>query len=57
MGVERPSLLVLVRHAESARNVAKKGNRFFLDDESRRPYREWLTTMCRSPTRAGGRRR
>lgn len=25
----RPALLVLVRHAESARNVAKKGNRFF----------------------------
>ena len=34
--VERPTLLVLVRHAESARNVAKKGNRFFLDDESRK---------------------
>lgn len=29
-------LLVLVRHAESARNVAKKGNVFFADDESRR---------------------
>ena len=36
MRVERPSLLVLVRHAESARNVAKKGSRFFLDDESRK---------------------
>ena len=36
MTVERPSLLVLVRHAESARNVAKKGNTFFLDDESRK---------------------
>jgi 2,3-bisphosphoglycerate-dependent phosphoglycerate mutase len=34
--IERPSLLVLVRHAESARNVAKKGNAFFLDDESRK---------------------
>jgi 2,3-bisphosphoglycerate-dependent phosphoglycerate mutase len=34
--VTRPSLLVLVRHAESARNVAKKGNTFFLDDESRK---------------------
>ena len=33
---DRPSVLVLVRHAESARNVAKKGNRFFLDDESRK---------------------
>jgi broad specificity phosphatase PhoE len=34
--MNRPSLLVLVRHAESARNVAKKGNTFFLDDESRK---------------------
>jgi broad specificity phosphatase PhoE len=33
----RPALLVLVRHAESARNLAKKGNRFFLDDEARKP--------------------
>jgi broad specificity phosphatase PhoE len=33
---DRPSLLVFVRHAESARNVAKKGNTFFLDDESRK---------------------
>jgi broad specificity phosphatase PhoE len=32
----RPELLVLVRHGESARNVAKKDNRFFLDDESRK---------------------
>ena len=30
----RPALLVLVRHGESARNVAKKENRFFLDEES-----------------------
>ena len=29
-------MLVLVRHGESARNVAKKTNRFFLDDESRK---------------------
>jgi broad specificity phosphatase PhoE len=36
MSVERPAVLVLVRHAESARNVAKKGNTFFLDDESRK---------------------
>jgi 2,3-bisphosphoglycerate-dependent phosphoglycerate mutase len=36
MTVDRPTLLVLVRHAESARNVAKKGNRFFLDDEARK---------------------
>jgi broad specificity phosphatase PhoE len=32
----RPALLVLVRHAQSERNVAKKGNRFFLDDEARK---------------------
>jgi broad specificity phosphatase PhoE len=32
----RPALLVLVRHAESERNVAKMGNRFFLDDEARK---------------------
>jgi 2,3-bisphosphoglycerate-dependent phosphoglycerate mutase len=32
----RPSVVVLVRNAESARNVAKKGNRFFLDDEARK---------------------
>jgi broad specificity phosphatase PhoE len=32
----RPALLVLVRHGQSARNVAKKDNRFFLDDESRK---------------------
>lgn len=33
----RPSLLVLVRHGESQRNVARRRNRFFLDDEARRP--------------------
>jgi 2,3-bisphosphoglycerate-dependent phosphoglycerate mutase len=32
----RPSLMLFVRHGESARNVAKKHNRFFLDDESRK---------------------
>lgn len=36
MSTDRPTVLVLVRHAESARNVAKKGNAFFLDDESRK---------------------
>ena len=36
VGARRPSLLALVRHAESERNVAKKGNRFFLDDEARK---------------------
>src|SRR5215471_752248 len=34
--MDRPSRLVLVRHAESDRNVAKKGSVFFADDESRR---------------------
>jgi broad specificity phosphatase PhoE len=34
--MDRPSRLVLVRHAESERNVAKKGSVFFADDESRR---------------------
>jgi broad specificity phosphatase PhoE len=49
----RPSLLVLVRHAESQRNVAKKGNRFFLDDEARKriagvsDHRTRLTTRGR----------
>ena len=37
--MERPALLVLVRHGESVRNVAKKGNVFFADDESRRSVR------------------
>jgi broad specificity phosphatase PhoE len=32
----RPALLVLVRHGESQRNIARKQNRFYLDDESRR---------------------
>jgi broad specificity phosphatase PhoE len=31
----RPSLLVLVRHGQSQRNVVKKKNHFYLDDESR----------------------
>ena len=35
----RPSLLVLVRHGQSQRNVVKKQNRFYLDDESRRSVR------------------
>lgn len=36
MSPRRFALLVLVRHAESERTVAKKGNTFFLDDESRK---------------------
>lgn len=37
--MERPHRIVLVRHGESERNVAKKGNVYFLDDESRRAVR------------------
>ncbi len=37
--MDRPRLLVLVRHGESQRNVAKKGNTYFIDDESRRSVR------------------
>jgi broad specificity phosphatase PhoE len=32
----RPALLVLVRHGESQRNIVRKQNRFYLDDESRK---------------------
>jgi 2,3-bisphosphoglycerate-dependent phosphoglycerate mutase len=35
----RPALLVLVRHGESQRNIARKQNRFYLDDESRKAVR------------------
>jgi broad specificity phosphatase PhoE len=34
-----PALLVLVRHGQSERNVAKPDNRFFLDDEARQSVR------------------
>ena len=34
--MNRPALLVLVRHGQSQRNVVKKRNHFYLDDESRR---------------------
>jgi len=37
--VRRPALLVLVRHAESARNQAKKGSVYFADDAARRVVR------------------
>jgi 2,3-bisphosphoglycerate-dependent phosphoglycerate mutase len=37
--MQRPALLVLVRHAESARNQAKKGNVYFADDAARRVVR------------------
>lgn len=36
LAANRPALLILVRHGESARNVAKKDNAYFLDDESRK---------------------
>src|SRR5258708_2199164 len=36
MNLSRPALLVLVRHGESQRNVAKKGSRYFEDDEARK---------------------
>ena len=56
----RPALLVLVRHGQSARNVAKKRNRFFLDDESRKAVQgvpDWrvpLTDEGWSQARATG---
>lgn len=34
--MDRPRRLVLVRHAESARNEAKKGSTYFADDAARR---------------------
>ena len=37
--MQRPALLVLVRHAESARNQAKKGSVYFADDAARRIVR------------------
>lgn len=57
----RPSLLVLVRHAESARNVAKGANRFFADDEQRKPvhgipdFEAPLTERGREQARRTGR--
>jgi broad specificity phosphatase PhoE len=37
--VRRPALLVLVRHAQSARNQAKKGSVYYADDAARRVVR------------------
>jgi 2,3-bisphosphoglycerate-dependent phosphoglycerate mutase len=37
--IRRPVLLVVVRHAESARNEAKKGSVYFADDAARRVMR------------------
>lgn len=39
MTVARPALLVLVRHAESARNIAKKGSVYFADAAARQVVR------------------
>ncbi|WP_238011977.1 histidine phosphatase family protein [Dactylosporangium sp. AC04546] len=39
MDLQRPALLVLVRHAESARNHAKKGSVYFADDAARQVVR------------------
>ncbi|WP_432978371.1 histidine phosphatase family protein [Dactylosporangium sp. CA-233914] len=39
METSRPALLVLVRHAESARNQAKKGSVYFADDAARQVVR------------------
>lgn len=50
----RPKLLLLVRHAQSERNVAKKGNRFFLDDEARKSVQG--VADHRTPLTAEGRR-
>jgi len=49
----RPLDLTLVRHAESERNAAKQGHRFFLDDDTRRPVRG--TADHRTPLTARGR--
>src|SRR5258708_2895768 len=38
--MERPRRLVLVRHAESARQQAKKDSTYFADDEARRTVRD-----------------
>ena len=39
MAPTRPNLLVIVRHGQSERNVAREGNTFFPDDESRQALR------------------
>ena len=44
----RPALLVLVRHGQSQRNIVKKQNRFYLDDESRRAVFAAWTRVLRS---------
>jgi hypothetical protein len=39
---QRPALIVIVRHAESARNQTKKGSVYFADDAARRVVRGTL---------------
>ena len=58
--MNRPALLVLVRHGQSLRNVAPKKNRFFLDDEARKSikglpdHKVPLTDLGRRQARAVG---
>ena len=58
--MNRPSLLVLVRHGQSLRNVAPKRNRFFLDDEARKSikgladHKVPLTELGRQQAQAAG---
>jgi broad specificity phosphatase PhoE len=54
MAVTRPALLVLIRHGESERNVARKHSRFFRDDESRKSLKG--VPDHRVPLTAEGRR-
>jgi 2,3-bisphosphoglycerate-dependent phosphoglycerate mutase len=37
--MNRPSLLVIARHAQSMRNAVKKGNLYFPDEETREPIK------------------
>ena len=62
MAPTRPNLLVLVRHGQSERNVARRGNTFFPDDESRQglrgepDQRTPLTDLGRRQARDAGQR-
>lgn len=39
MSIERPEQLIFIRHAESARNKAKRGSTYFADEEARKTVR------------------